>query len=1010
MNYITPASFRRSHRIRRSHRLATSGINEPSFGRMHRRLLFFFLLPFSFLLLSGSYVQAQQDTHWVDSVYSSLTPRERIGQLIMVAGYSNRGPEHQAETERLIRTYGIGGIAFFQGGPVRQTTLVNRYQSISKVPILMAIDAEWGLAMRLDSTTRFPYQMALGAVQDTHLIYRMGAEIARQCRETGIQMNFAPVADVNNNPANPVINYRSFGENPQQVTMRAEAYMRGMQDNNILATGKHFPGHGDTGTDSHLDLPRISHSRERLDTLELVPFRKLIADGLGAMMVAHLAVPALEPEPITPTTLSKKVVTDLLRDELGFKGLIVTDALNMKGVTSVTPPGQIEVKAIQAGNDMVVFVENVETAVRGIEEAIKKGTLTEADIERRCKAILTVKYRSGLNQWKNIETEGLTGRINSIEADLINRELVASSLTVLQNRNSCIPLKGLDTLKIASVVVGRAEETLFQHRLTNYMPMDKFQIDQAATPEDFDSLMQQLKPYNQIIIGIQDMDMRAAKNFGLTVQEIAFIRNLSAKVPVVAVLFGNPYALGLLEDVSNLAGLVVAYQESSLTMDLSAQLVFGGIGATGRLPVSVTPWFRAGDGIDTEGGIRFSYTIPEAAGMNSGYLKKKIDSVALSGISAGAYPGCEVFAARNGEVVFHQCYGYHIYESSQPVTPDDLFDLASVTKTSGPLLAIIRLYQDKKISLDAPFSRYWTDFKGTDKRKMTVREVLAHRGGLKDWIPFWMDTKNPDGTYKKNTLQADSTDKFPVRVSAGLWRYKNYDKEIYKTIRQKPVLKQKKYVYSDLGFHLWPKVIEKLSGVNYEKYLADQFYRPLGAGTMGYNPLHRFSPDRIIPTERDTFFRMETLHGYVHDEGAAMLGGVSGNAGLFGTAEDLAKVYQMYLWKGSYGGKQFLNSTAVSEFTRYQYESLGIRRGLGFDKPMIGNDTLSYEDCYPCPSASQASFGHTGYTGTMVWADPSNGLLYVFFSNRVYPTRNNSKLSDLYIRKAILEALYESIK
>jgi len=977
---------------------------------MHRWLLIFLLSPFSFLLFVAPSLHAQTDTYWVDSVYNSLTPRERIGQLIMVAAYSNRGPEHQAETERLIRTYGIGGIAFFQGGPVRQTTLVNRYQAISKVPILMAIDAEWGLAMRLDSTVRFPYQMALGAVRDTHLIYLMGAEIARQLKETGIQMNFAPVADINNNPANPVINYRSFGEDPGQVYMRALAYMNGMQDLGVLATAKHFPGHGDTGTDSHFALPRITHSRSRLDSVELQPFRRLISDGLGAVMIAHLDVPALEPEPNTPSSLSKKVVTDLLRVELGFKGLVVTDALNMKGVTSVTPPGQIEVKAIQAGNDMVVFVENVETAVRSIEEAVRMGNLTEADIEQRCKAVLSVKYRTGLNQWKPVEVKDLAERLNNTEAELLNRELVASSLTVLQNRDSCIPLKGPDTLRIASVVAGRSETTLFQHRLSAYAPIDEYQIGPDATAEAYDSLMQRLESYNLLVIGIHNMDMRSAKDFGLVKEEIAFLRKIAGKVPVIAVFFGSPYALGLLENVSDLAGVVVAYQESSLTMDLAAQLVFGGIGATGRLPVTVQPWYRAGDGMDTEGGIRFSYTIPEAAGMDSGFLKKKIDSVALSGIAAGAYPGCEVFAARNGEVIFHQCYGYHIYESSQPVTPDDLFDLASVTKTSGPLLAIIRLYQDKKISLDAPFSRYWTDFKGTDKRKMTVREVLAHRGGLKDWIPFWMDTKNPDGTYKKNTLQADSTEKFPVRVSAGLWRYKNYDKEIYKTIRQKPVLKQKKYVYSDLGFHIWPKVIEKLAGMNYEQYLAKEFYEPLGAGTLGYNPYKRFSLDRIIPTERDTFFRMETLHGFVHDEGAAMLGGVSGNAGLFGTIEDLAKVYQMYLWNGSYGGKQYFDPAVIKEFTRCQYEPEGIRRGLGFDKPLLGNDTLSFEDCYPCPSASPASFGHTGYTGTMVWADPSNGLLFIFFSNRVYPTRDNNKLTDLYIRKSILEVLYESIK
>jgi CubicO group peptidase (beta-lactamase class C family) len=445
-------------------------------------------------------------------------------------------------------------------------------------------------------------------------------------------------------------------------------------------------------------------------------------------------------------------------------------------------------------------------------------------------------------------------------------------------------------------------------------------------------------------------------------------------------------------------------------MDLTAQLIFGGIGASGRLPVSVEPWYKAGDGLDTQGAIRLSYTVPEAVGMDSEFLKKKIDSICKAGINAGAYPGCEVFAARNGKVIFQACYGNHMYGTDQPVEPDDLFDLASVTKCSAPIPAIMRLVDSKKISLNAPFSKYWADFRGTEKQYMTVRQVLAHYAGLASWIPFWRDTKNPDGSYKKNTLMADSSARFPIRVSEGLWREKSYDKAIYKKIRDEPLLKEKKYVYSDLSFHIWPRIIEKLTGKKYEAYLKDQIYRPLGASTLTYNPLRFYSVDRIVPTERDTFFRMELLHGYVHDEGAAMLGGVSGNAGLFATAEDLAKLYQMYLWNGSYGGREFVSMKTIHEFTRYQYFSEGIRRGLGFDKPAIGNDSLKFEDSYPCPSASPDSYGHSGYTGTFVWADPSNGLLYIFLSNRVYPTRDNNKLSDLFIRKSILETLYESIR
>lgn len=950
------------------------------------------------------------DSIWVDSVYNSLSPRERIGQLIMVAAFSNRGPEHQSEIERLIREDGIGGIAFFQGGPVRQSLLVNRFQSLSKVPILMAIDAEWGLAMRLDSTPRFPYQMALGAIRDNEIIYRMGAEIARQLMEVGIQMNFAPVVDVNSNPKNPVINYRSFGEDPNQVAAKGHAYMNGLQDMRILATAKHFPGHGDTDTDSHFALPRINRSGAQLDSVELLPFRQLISDGLGSVMVAHLEVPSIEPQSGVPTTLSHAVITDLLRKQLGFSGLIVTDALNMKGVTSTNPAGEIEVKALEAGNDLLVYVENVDLAIRGIQEAIRAGRISEQDIERRCKAILKAKHWSGLGAWKPLRTDSLPARLNSPGADVINRELVAASLTVLQNRDSLIPVKNIEKLKIASVMIGRTDETLFQHRLSGYAAIDRFQVGKGATAEEVEALESKLEPYSLIIIGVHNMDQRAAKDFGLSVSETGFIRHLSEKVAVIAVIFGNPYAISKLQDPGKLAGLIVSYQESELTQDLTAQLIFGGIGASGRLPVSVQPYFKAGDGLDTGGGIRFSYTTPESAGMDSGFLKKKIDSICQAGIAAGAYPGCEVFAARNGKVIFQACYGNHTYESDKPVNPGDLFDLASVTKVSAALPAIMRLVQERKINLNAPFSKYWTDFRGTDKQKMTVRQVLAHCGGLASWIPFWRDTKNPDGTYKQNTLQADSSTRFPVRVSDGLWRYKSYDRDIYKKIKAEPLLKGRKYVYSDLSFILWPKIIEKITGEKYEAYLKNQFYRPLGASTLTYNPLRYFDRDQIVPTERDTFFRMELLHGYVHDEGAAMLGGTSGNAGLFGTAEDLAKLFQMYLWKGFYGGKQFFSPKIMGEFTRCQYDSIGIRRGLVFDKPILGNDTLNFNDSYPCPSASPASFGHSGYTGTFVWADPQNGLLYVFLCNRVYPTRDNNKLTDLYIRKSILQTLYESIR
>ncbi|MDD4645306.1 MAG: glycoside hydrolase family 3 N-terminal domain-containing protein, partial [Bacteroidales bacterium] len=857
--------------------MGKAGMDQVSINKTQVAVVLF--LQLFILLFSSQPVNAQvsalpaffkADSLWVDSVYNSLSQRERIGQLMMVAAYSNRGPEHQAAIEKLIRENGIGGIAFFQGGPVRQAKLVNRYQSISKIPILMAIDAEWGLAMRLDSTTRFPYQMALGAIQDNGLLYRMGSEIARQLKETGIQMNFAPVVDVNSNPKNPVINYRSFGESPDQVEAKGRAYMKGLQDQNILATAKHFPGHGDTDTDSHLALPRIDRTEEQLDSVELLPFRSLIADGVGSVMVAHLEVPALELQAGVPTTLSHAVITDLLKTKLGFRGLVVTDALNMKGVTSTNPPGEIEVKAIEAGNDLLVYVENVGLAINGIEKAIQTGRIPESVIEQKCKSILSVKYWTGLNSWKPLNTDSLPDRLNNAVAEVINRELVAASLTVLQNRDSIIPVKNLENQKIASVMLDRVEETTFQRRLNSYAPIDRFHLGSNTTQEEVSILVKKLGSYSLVIIGIQNMDQRAAKNYGLSQTEISLIREISDKVPTIAAVFGNPYAISKLQNPEKLAGLIISYQESELTMDLTAQLIFGGIGASGRLPVSVLPFFKAGDGLDTQGGIRFSFTNPESAGMDSGFLKKKIDSICESGIAACAYPGCEVFAARNGKIVFQACYGNHTYESQQPVITEDLFDFASVTKVSAPLLGIMKLVEAKKIDLDAPFAKYWTDFKGTSKNKITVRQVLAHCAGLRGWIPFWADTKNLDKAFKTNIIQPDSSSKFPVRISEGLWRAKSYDKQIYNKIKSEPLVQPGHYVYSDLSFILWPKIIEKITGKKYEAYLKEQFYKPLGAETLTYNPLRFYERDRIIPTERDTFFRNELLHGYVHDEGAAL--------------------------------------------------------------------------------------------------------------------------------------------
>jgi beta-N-acetylhexosaminidase len=970
-----------------------------------------FFLIFAFCLLpsalkSQTYESPpflKTDWDWVDSVYRQLSIPERIAQLIMVPAWSNKGPAHEKEIEKLIKDYRIGGIAFFQGGPGRQVELVKRYQSFSKVPLLMGIDAEWGLGMRLDSTMKFPFQMALGAIQNDSLIYAMGREIGHQLKLTGMHMNFAPVLDINNNSSNPVINYRSFGSDKYNVSRKGIAYTQGMQDVGIIATGKHFPGHGDTDTDSHLALPVITHSVKRLNDIELYPFRHAVRSGLGAIMVAHLLVPELDQEESVPTTLSKKVITDLLSKQIGFAGLTVTDALNMKGVADHFPPGEVEVRAFEAGNDLLVYVEDVKLAIDALMKALSEGRITQQQVERSCKRVLAAKSWVIRNAEPLLDSKSVKSKLNTPSAEVIHHELTAASLTVLRNSDHLIPIRHLDSLKIASVSLGRTSRSVFQNRLSEYTKVDTYYLPNEASENQFRSLLKTLKDYDLVVLGLHDLDMRPQKNFGLLPNVISFCGNLMAQNATILTVFGNPYSLGKLKGLKNARGIVLAYQENSLTQDLTGQLLFGGIGATGRLPVDIGHDFHAGEGEDTEGGIRFSYVIPESLGINGEDFKKKIDSICLSGVKAKAYPGCEVLLAKDGKVFFNECYGYYDYTKKQPVQPDAIYDLASVTKVSGPLPLLMRLVEDGKIELDQPFSKYWPDFKNTDKAWLTVREALAHQASLQAWIPFWKETKKDDGSFRWFTFKTEPSKRYPIQVCDSLWIHKTYTDKIFKAIKEAPLRDKREYLYSGLPSYLYPTIIEQMFNRPYEEVLYDDIFRSLGAYTLVYNPLRFYPIERIVPTENDDFFRDEQLRGYVHDEGAAMMGGISGNAGLFSTAIDLAKLHQMYLWKGSFGGKQYIKPETVNEFIRYQYPDEGSRRGLGFDKPLLNNKELEPDQAYPAHSASAESFGHSGYTGTLVWADPESGLLYVFLSNRVYPTRENSKLFDLNIRSNILE-------
>lgn len=972
-----------------------------------------------------------ESNQWADSLLSTLSDDERIAQLFMVAAYSNKGTVESDKISNLVNKYQIGGIIFFQGEPGKQAELTNWYQSLAKVPLWIGMDAEIGLGARLKQTISYPRQIMLGAIQNNELIFQLGKQIGIECRRLGVHVNFSPVMDVNNNPVNPVINSRSFGEDRYNVTNKSYAFASGMQNSGIIAVGKHFPGHGDTETDSHFELPLVDHSIERLDSIELFPFRRLIKNGIGGIMVSHLNVPALDSLQKV-ATLSKPIVTHLLKEEMGFKGLIFTDALNMQGIRKFYPKGVVDAKALIAGNDVLLFTEDVPVAIKEIKRALKSGELSWDLINEKCLKILKAKYWLNLNEYKPIDRNKLWSGLNTQQGFLLRRKLTEEAITLVKNDNSLLPLKRLDTLKIASVAMGVSIRNRFQEYMGRYTDIDFFQIEKNASVESYFQLLKKLDKYNLIIVSKHDSDLRAAKKFGITNQTIEFLSELSKNKKVIFDLFANPYGLNLYEGSDRLKGILVSYEDNIETQMASAQIIFGGLGAKGRLPVTVNERFPVGTGFETAHN-RLGFSLPEQAGLNTLKLNV-IDSIVNDAIKKKATPGCQVLVARKGKVVFNKSYGHRTYAGKVAVRNPDIYDLASLTKITATLPALMQLSDEGWINVDHSLGEYFSKAKGTNKDTLILRKILAHEARLLSWKPFhWeaVDSTSFDGdlfsrTYSKryslkvaDKLYLDRNYKFkegifahknsedyPVQVADKLFIRKGYHDTIINQILTSELRESNGYKYSDLGFIMMGEMIKEISGECLDNYVKRHLYNMLGASSLGYHPLKRFKIDRIVPTQNDKFFRKQWIQAYVHDPTAAMLGGVSGHAGMFGNAGDLAKLAQMYLQQGTYGGETYISAETMNRFTARAYPNSENRRGIGFDKPFYNTEEKGGPTC---EEASDLSFGHTGFTGTMIWIDPKYDLLYIFLSNRICPDESNTKLIEMDVRTKIQSQIYKSI-
>ena len=961
-----------------------------------KKLLFLFSINFVGFISFSQYKSNLSADKWVDSVFNSLTPEQRIAQLMVIRAHSNLGPEHVAKVKNDIQQYNVGALCFFQGGPIRQANLTNLYQSIAQTPLMITIDGEWGVGMRLDSVTRFPYQLTLGAMDDQRLVYDMGLAVGEQCKRLGIHVNYAPVVDINNNPNNPVIGFRSFGEDKDKVIKFGIAYMKGMQDAGIMACAKHFPGHGDVDVDSHLDLPVINKSRAALDSNEIKPFRELINAGIGSVMVAHLSVPSIDSGDHRASSISKNTVTGVLRDDIGFNGLTFTDALEMKGVAKYFPGGVISVEALIAGNDMLCLPEDVGKAIDAIKNAISENRLTWQEIDAKVKKVLKAKYQLGLNQLKPIETANLLRDLNS-KTDPIRMKAARKTITVLKQAagHALLPLK--KNYKIAYVSVGDPDLNNFSKELNATYKTDTYLFSWKDGDDKADEIFEKvIDKYDAVVIGIHNFSNRPANNYGISNSSLSLWRRLN-KNNSITLVFGNVLACG---NFCNANALVACYQDDDITRQVAADLLKGKASASGKLPVRVCN-YAAGLGID------LAATEKPGPAEKKALMAQSIDSIVTDAITQKAFPGCVVMAVKDGEIIYSKAFGTYTFDNAQPVTMESIFDLASVTKISATTISIMKLYEEGKLNLKGKLGDYLPWVAGTDKADLEIEDILLHEAGLVPFIPFYRETIDTSGAPIPSIFTDEPKPDYAVRVAQDLYMRNDWQDTMIKRILQSPLGKQGRYVYSDNDFIFLGKIVEQLTGLTLDQYVLKTFYSKIGMRTTGFKPRERFwNQGLIVPTEQEKHFRQQLIQGDVHDEGASMFGGVAGHAGLFSNAYDLAMLYQMLLNGGSFNGERFLKEKTIKKFTAYG--SRDSRRGLGFDKPEKDNETR--KDPYPSLLTSPETFGHTGFTGTCVWVDPRINLVYIFLSNRVNPTRNNPLLSQLSVRGKIQDAIIEAIR
>jgi beta-N-acetylhexosaminidase len=920
-----------------------------------------------------------EPSNWVESTLKRLSLEEKVAQLVFpstLGTYYAEDSDQWRELENLVSKRKIGGLVLSIGDVYEYALMVNKLQKSSDVPLLIAGDFEYGAAMRVRRATMFPRAMAIGATRNPGYAYEVGRVTAVEGRALGVHQNYAPTIDVNNNPRNPVINTRSFGDDVKLVTDMGTAYVRGTQDAGMIATVKHFPGHGDTDVDTHLGLVTLNYDKQHFDSIEFPPFRAAIKAGAKSVMVGHISLPAYDTGKGIPATVSPRITTDLLRKEFGFDGLVVTDAMRMRAVASKYGPGEASVLAVKAGTDIVLGPADIDLAIDAIIAAVKRGEISEQRIDASVRRILKTKEGVGLDQDRMVNVGRISSIVATREHEMLAMNVARRAVTVLGNKNDILPLSPLDTKKVLDLEVadtedpknGRSFHSLLRDRRLN---IDFAKVDPRSNDAEYESALESVKGSDLIICQLNLFTRSGEMTGFMSRKQKEFLtRAFTLGKPVILVSFGNPYVV---MDLPKVDAYVCAYSDADVMQQAVAEVLFAEYPAEGKLPITIPGFYKFGEGVEYPK-TRLRRGLPEEVGFNRDSLEV-IDKVVEQGIKDAAYPGASLAIVKDGVIVYEKAYGSFDYELySKRVDVNTMFDLASVTKVISTTSAIMRLVGEGKIKLDDPVVKYFPKFGQHGKEHITLYNLMVHNSGLVGWGKFYQYCKTPQEL-------VDSI--FATRL-------------VYKT--------GDSTIYSDLGLITTGKIIEKVTGTTLDHYVDSVFFKPLGMTSTMYNPPERLW-SRVMPTEVDTFWRKTgiAVHGTVHDENAWALGGVSGHAGLFSTAPNLALLLQMELNGGVYGGKRYLREDVLRKFTTRQ--SPKSSRGIGWD-------TKSSPRGWSGRLLSEKTWLHTGFTGTSVVTDPTRNLIVVFLTNRVYPTRDNQKIGSVRpkVHDAIVRALIQEQK